>query len=97
MQGIAAGRDQISVKHIGGAPTTFSENGLITDLGRTCLDTLGNVLQTNYPVTDSDGQTTLLQPVVFHRTLPASSPTIVRHVIEPTTRILRRRTVGYGT
>lgn len=83
-------------KKIGGCPTSFTENGYLTDPGRTALESLTTRL-TGLMNCDVDGSPVYIEPIIYHRPSPSLSPSVWAGEVLPTTRSQRRRTVGYGS
>lgn len=91
-----AGKHFRGTKHIGGVPTTFSANGLMEAAALTVYDILGSQFEVA-PDLDVIGLDGSLVPVVYNRSSPSTSAQIISHVVQSTTRVERRRTVGLGT
>lgn len=93
---LESGRHFISNKHMGGVPTTFAADGMITDLGRGRHTTLieQEVLVRDV---DSQGNTLHMVPIIFNRNTVVNSAQIMNGYVQETTRIMRRRTVGLGS
>lgn len=93
MQSQAAGRSGKGNIFECGYPTTAEAAGLITNIGRTNLEDLGNFFLTNFTMATS-GIT--VQPIVMHRAAPANSQVIDHYTVQHEVRTQRRRTVGRG-
>lgn len=90
-----AGRSQVSNKHIGPAPDDGILNGQTTAAWRVPLDNLANALET--AITAANGA--IYDPCIYHRGgdgAAAKSDLITSYVLQPTARVMRRRTVGLG-
>lgn len=96
LRGEAVGRTKRGVKHIGGVPNTFSENGMLAAVAITPMNNLSLALSTVQSVTH-DGEEYLLEPVVYHRAAPNTSEQILYRTVMQETRTMRRRVVGRGT
>lgn len=83
-------------KKIGGCPSSFTENGYLTDVGAVALQDLLTSLTSTLNC-DVDGSPVYIDPVILHRAAPADSKLVWTGEVLPTTRSQRRRTVGYGT
>jgi len=87
-----AGRDQVSLAHVGPLPTNATDQGLLTNDYRPILQVLADALVTPLGVTDFIG---LLYPIIYHRS-SGTSDILRDSVNRQNSRVMRRRTVGYG-
>lgn len=85
-----------SVKHIGGTPTDGTQNGQITPAFLPILQALADTLVSGITVT-AGGQDVRLEPVCWHRAAPSLGQLLKYSRVMPTTRVMRRRTVGLGS
>lgn len=75
--------------HVPGVPSSHVNSGEITLAGKALYDDLAEFMPVRY-------QTNTFVPILFNRTNPALSETIVEGRSELTSRVNRRRTVGLG-
>lgn len=83
-------------KHIGGVPASWSENGLPTMVALTQYANLAAELEAVQEVVVG-ADTVQMQPIIFDRGDPPSSPFVTNFILGQTTRVERRRTVGLGS
>lgn len=96
MRGDIATRRQVGSKHLGGVPSSFSEDGLVTAAGRTAYQLLiDNIL--GPPVLTLGEVIVTMNPVIFHRAEPSTSALSTSGYVQDTTRTEKRRVVGRGT
>lgn len=93
VDGLRHGR---GTKKVGAVPVTFTEQGYVTDTGKTAYDQLVAALKATQSGTAS-GFPIAFTPVIFNRASPADSKDIIDAELLLTTRSQRRRTVGYGS
>jgi len=89
-----SGRDQQGGMRVPASPAN-AEAGNWSAAYQTDLTTLAARLSESFTEPDGDG---IYQPCVFHRTkaAPNDHTDIVAFIIQPTTRVIRRRTLGVG-
>lgn len=90
-----AGRDQRATKHIGGVPSTFTNNGRMTAAAIAAYEILADQLVQRYTVAGTGD--TLWWPIIYHRDNPGATDYITSRTLQNTTRVERRRTVGLGS
>lgn len=90
-----SGRNQISNKHIGGVPATFTENGEVTTDAIEDYQLVQAALLSTVNVGDAP-DTFALIPVIYHKGGLTTSDTLVTGSVQNTIRVMRRRTVGLG-
>lgn len=97
-QGPLAAREQISNLHVGPIDVSgsFADNGVLTTDGTTKLALLAGSLEEDFP--SGGGGTYSLRPVIYHAKLapPGNFHYLDATVVQTTTRVMRRRTVGRG-
>jgi hypothetical protein len=89
------GRNQISNKHVGPLPdnAVYYTAGSLTALMKGFLTTLqGGLLSFCFAAL----QGWQFDPVILHKTGPTISNTLTTGIVQPTVRVMRRRTVGLG-
>lgn len=88
------GRDQVGGMRIPAAPSN-AVAGSWNDPYKVALTSLADVLKAGFT---EPGGTAIYQPCIFHRNLgsPANRTDITDAIVQPTTRVIRRRTVGVG-
>lgn len=92
-----AGRNQISNKHIGGVPNSFVADSFVNpSIGLPAYNELKTAL-----VTGLSFETTLntihVSPVILRKSNVLLSPIITNGIVQRTSRVERRRTVGLGS
>lgn len=89
-----AGRDQVGTVHLPAIPITSITNGAVTAGGL--------ALSNDFLIESLEKITTVTPaaewfPILYHRASPAVNPSLTGGVVQPTARIMRRRTVGLGS
>lgn len=87
-----AGRDQVSLAHVGPMPTNGAVAGILTVDYVAALLALANQLVTTIEIAGFEGN---LRPVIYHRSNNTSTQ-LINVTIRNTSRVMRRRTVGLG-
>lgn len=90
-----SGRDQVGSIHLGPLPDDLVNSGQVTNDWLTAANTLGDAML--LVVSPTGGPT--MEPVLWHRTVPASgqySTRITNTIAQDTVRTMRRRTVRLG-
>lgn len=88
-----SGRKQVSTLHMPGLPASGSTEGTLTAAQKTLYSALGDAIILKL----QDGSISLnMSPSIVHKTNPLSVDTITNFVVQDTTRVMRRRTVGLG-
>lgn len=91
---VPTGKGGVGGVHVPGIPNTAYVNGLITGAFQTTLNAFGTLVCV--PDALADGAIT---PVLWHRGasgVSTDTDELVQCVAEPTSRVMRRRTVGLG-
>jgi len=88
-----AGRDEVGTIHMPAVPITFIENGTLTPAAEAAYSLLAEKLIEVIPGGPDD---VFFDPVHFKRANPSVANPIISYVLQPTARIMRRRTVGLG-
>lgn len=96
LRGELAGARFRGTHHIGIVPDSFTSGGFITPDGVTSLTALGVLLKNSLSL-GAAYPTAQMDPVLFTRIAPGASERVVTFAIPPTTRVMRRRTVGRGS
>lgn len=89
-----AGRLNVATIHMPGLTKDAVVNGLITDAQQALYMTFGSATLDNIILLTP---ALTLTPVIFHRASPPLSPRPLNVSIQPTARVMRRRTVGLGS
>lgn len=89
-----AGRREVGTIHVPAVPESFLLNGNITEAGVTAYNLLGveSIRRITDPETDGEWI-----PIHYGRSNPAEPNEITGYVLQPTARVMRRRTVGLGS
>lgn len=93
-QGDAIGPHQIGRMAVGGLAADDVEGGLISATLQTNLAALGDFLREPFTVPTASLEYSM---VIFQREAPGASAEITHQMIQTTTRVQRRRTVGLGS
>jgi len=91
-KGVEAGRKNIGAVHMPNVPNGAILNGHLDGAAVALYETLATRLKTNYTL----ATTGTLVPIIAHRAALAESPEVVSAVLQFTSRVQRRRTVGLG-
>lgn len=89
-----AGRDQVGTIHMPAIPTSFVLNGILT---AGALTAYGDVLTQALEVLTTVDPAAEWFPILFHRTAPSVAQQLTGGTVQPTARVMRRRTVGLGS
>jgi len=92
---VIAGRSSIGSLHFAGLANESADNGFLTPARIVAMTSIGNDLIVPLD-TGVIPNTTLLRPVIYHKALPDLSQPFTDFIVQPTVRVMRRRTVGLG-
>lgn len=88
-----AGRHYVGTLHMPAVPTTAVVNGNMNGIWQLPATDLGDVATQVIEATPGGAR---YHPLIFNRTAPAASPEWTTYVVQGTSRVGRRRTVGLG-
>jgi hypothetical protein len=88
-----SGRQFIGTFHMGGIAAGDLTAGEINGVRLAAFNAVRDELKATYTYAPGGEQ---FIPVIYHRAAPADSPVVVNTVLQTTSRINRRRTVGLG-
>jgi len=96
-RGDLAGRRNISTTHvIGTSDPSLAQFGKITPAALALAENIAAFMDNAVEFTVG-GVDYTLNPVIFHPTDPLNPTPITSCIVQPTTRVMRRRTVGIGS